>query len=176
MSPVAAPPPVRSDLDDVERSRPVTSIDDEAPFDLPPTFTTIDPKQPFSDEYRREFLKVSRLSQDTLMRQVTLRTAMAALDGMSIEEDAVLFGVRRERLVRWIRGDESIPRRSEGRLNQIAELLRLVRHVVPEGYTRQWFFLSVPALDDKTPFEVLSHGDVERVVTLAQGYCDPSFG
>ena len=176
MSPVIAPPPVRSDLDDIERSRPVTSVDDEGTFAAPPPFTTIDPKRTFSDEYRREFIKVSRLSQDTVMRQVTLRTAMASLEGMSIDEDATLFGVRSERLVRWIRGEDSIPRSSERRLNQMAELLRLIRHAVPEGHTRGWFFLNVPALDDRTPFDVLAEGDVDRVVSLARGYGDPSFG
>ena len=116
------------------------------------------------------------MNPETRNREVVLRLLMAGLEGVTLDEAAEMLQVRHDRLARWLRGEETIPASSERRIRALHDILRCAHQLVKPESTRQWLFLSIPALGGRTPYAVATQGDLDALQAVAKSYVDPSFG
>ncbi len=126
------------------------------------------------DDVERVARKMKNTNDATLRRSHTLRLVMAALEGLTFEEAAVLVGERPERIAAWLQ-DQPIPRSKQQRLEDLYSITRHLQVLVPRGNTGRWFRLPIPALGGATPFDAVVSGRIDEVAQLTHDYVDPSY-
>ena len=106
-------------------------------------------------------------------RTASLLVMLAHLRGVAFDEAAEILGTSSAQLLRWIRGEQTVPVRKFTQVEALAEMLRHLHRVLEPDATPLWLHTAVPALDGRTPAEALKgrkYSDVER---LARSYTEP---
>lgn len=108
-------------------------------------------------------------------RMALLGILLAELQEVPFEDVAELLDVKTGRLEQIMRGEVEVPSNRERRWKGLAEAFHYLHRVLEPKATTRWLRTEIPDLDGRTPFEALKRGQVDRVVTLAKSYVDPSF-
>ena len=116
-----------------------------------------------------------QLSAAAAGRTASLGVVLAAMPKVPTDEVAQLVGVSVDRLIKWVHGEEQIPKAKEPRFSQLAEILRNVHGVLKPEATGAWLKTPLKELDGFTPLEAINKGRVDKVVKASRKYLDTTF-
>ena len=128
-----------------------------------------------ADQMTKKLRAIRQRNGATRDRLVDVRLIMAWLEGVSIDDVAILLDVRPERVPRWLREEESIPGTKHRRIKEVAELLIAVRQLVAPSALSDWLHLSLTRLDGASPIVAIAHGRMPDVLAVARAYSRTSF-
>jgi hypothetical protein len=116
----------------------------------------------------------NRLSQPMARRRTTsLLVLLAHMGGASFGEAAELIGTSERQLTRYVHADVSFPDSMFKRVLLIDEVLRYVHRVLDPVVTGDWLRTPIPALDSKTPSELIRRRRFERLLEHVKQYPRP---
>lgn len=112
---------------------------------------------------------------DTDQRVALLGILLAELRFVSFEDTAAVLGLRPDRLVKLMHGEEQVPASKVRDWEILAEALHELHRVLRQEATGRWLQTRIPALGGQTPLKAVAKGQVVRVAAVARSYLDPSF-
>lgn len=107
-------------------------------------------------------------------RTVSLLVLLAHLDGVNFEEAAQLLGTSSGQLLRWVRGEQTVPVKKFHQIEKFDEILRYLHRVLEPRATRRWLHTAIPALGGRTPVEEIKRRRFSKLVSLTHGYTEPA--
>lgn len=128
------------------------------------------------DVLAKRATQAARQSEGAAARAVNLGLLLSRVNGMSLDEVALMLHVKPDRLRARLHSPEALPETLGKRTEAILGILRQLHQVVDPRGTARWFRLSMPELDGRTPLDELAKGrNYDRVEALVQSYLDPSY-
>lgn len=118
--------------------------------------------------------RVRRLASPDYRPTVSLLVLLAYLEGVPFDEAAQLLRTSPKQLVRWMRGQHTVPVKKSKEVELLADVLRHLHRVLEPWATREWLHTPIPALGGLTPFVAVRRRRLRDLQTVARSYTEPS--
>lgn len=145
----------------------------ESDVNAPPLGTDLRHRGEPSSEADLQRVKRRLTAAQDRRRTASLLVMLAHLRGVDFNEAAEILGTSSAQLLRWIRGEQTVPARKFTQIEALAQMLRHLHRVLEPDATPLWLHTAVPALGGRTPAESLKRSKYSDVERLARSYTEP---